>query len=87
MLNLGHNLLQLQMDTEGFNETEKTRLHNSFFRGMGRITQSACHPSVFSFALLNEAAGSQKSGIKLLVCESSKMRVVSRIHVLSWCNV
>ncbi len=38
-------------------------------------------------SFVNEAPGPQMIGISLMASATSKMSVVSRIHVSSWCNV
>jgi hypothetical protein len=76
-------VLQLQINTEGFNGKE-IQLHNSFFHGRGRIAQplSSFTHIIHLHCSCDEAASPQKRGIFLLARESLMMHVVLRIHVL-----
>ncbi len=80
-------MLQLQIDTEGFNETKiqgYTTIYLVKREGLPNLLVAYC---LLRCCPCNEAAGPQKSGILLLACESSMMGVVSRIQFSSWCNV
>jgi hypothetical protein len=86
-------VLQLHMDTEGFQWEGNTCLNNNCFHGRLKIPIPVSSLSSICLVFCNvvlvmKQDGPEKSDTLLFACESSKMLgVVPSVHFLSWCKV